>query len=97
MASGGGVEWLVRTPNPKNLIVFFDLTIGSIPAGRIKMEFFADIALKTTENFWKAGLPVGCKGCQFHRFIKDFMIQAGDFIKVGTQWTNTNRCQFFIT
>lgn len=86
---GGGVEWHVRPPNPKNPIVFFDVTIGSIPAGRIKMELFADIAPKTAENFRqlctgeyrKAGLPVGYKGCQFHRVIKDFMIQAGDFLK----------------
>ncbi|KAG4991008.1 hypothetical protein JHK87_024465 [Glycine soja] len=114
IGSGGntstGVEWHVRPPNPKNPIVFFDVTIGNIPAGRIKMELFADIAPKTAENFslklmrrykvglivkgggkWgrqfctgeyrKAGLPVGYKGCQFHRVIKDFMIQAGDFVK----------------
>ncbi|XP_038891396.1 peptidyl-prolyl cis-trans isomerase CYP22 [Benincasa hispida] len=88
-AAGGGVEWHVRPPNPKNPIVFFDVTIGTIPAGRIKMELFADIAPKTAENFRqfctgeyrKAGLPVGYKGCQFHRVIKDFMIQAGDFVK----------------
>ena len=46
-----GVEWHVRPPNPKNPIVFFDVTIGNIPAGRIKMELFADIAPKTAENF----------------------------------------------
>jgi peptidyl-prolyl isomerase H (cyclophilin H) len=48
---GNGVEWHVRPPNPKNPIVFFDVTIGNIPAGRIKMELFADIAPKTAENF----------------------------------------------
>lgn len=48
---GGGVEWHQRPPNPKNPIVFFDITIGNIPAGRIKMELFADIAPKTAENF----------------------------------------------
>lgn len=56
MASGGGntavaVEWHQRPPNPKNPIVFFDVTIGTIPAGRIKMELFADITPKTAENF----------------------------------------------
>ncbi|RVW92982.1 Peptidyl-prolyl cis-trans isomerase CYP22 [Vitis vinifera] len=90
MASGAGnagVEWHQRPPNPKNPIVFFDITIGTIPAGRIKMELFSDIAPKTAENSGSsalastAGLPVGYKGCQFHRVIKDFMIQAGDFVK----------------
>nr|KAJ0224742.1 hypothetical protein LSAT_V11C100045460 [Lactuca sativa] len=94
--AGGGVEWHQRPPNARNPIVFFDVTIGSIPAGRIKMELFADIVPKTAENFRqfctgeyrqvtssieKSGLPVGYKGCQFHRIIKDFMIQAGDFLK----------------
>uniref|UniRef100_A0A803MLD2 Peptidyl-prolyl cis-trans isomerase n=1 Tax=Chenopodium quinoa TaxID=63459 RepID=A0A803MLD2_CHEQI len=88
-AAAAVVEWHQRPPNPKNPIVFFDITIGSIPAGRIKMELFADICPKTAENFRqfctgeyrKNGLPVGYKGCQFHRVIKDFMIQAGDFPK----------------
>ncbi|CAL5421069.1 unnamed protein product [Camellia sinensis] len=92
---GGGVEWHQRPSNPKNPIVFFDITIGTIPAGRIKMELFSDIAPKSAENFRqfctgeyrKAGLPVGYKGCQFHRVIKDFMIQAGDFLN----WRRDNQ------
>ena len=28
-----------------------DVTVGGLPAGRIKMELFADVAPKTAENF----------------------------------------------
>ncbi|KAG5626463.1 hypothetical protein H5410_011681 [Solanum commersonii] len=88
---GGVVEWHLRPQVPKNPVVFFDVTIGNIPAGRIKMELFADITPKTAENFRqlctgefrKAGVPQGFKNCQFHRVIKDFMIQGGDFLKVA--------------
>lgn len=74
--------------NPDNPVVFFDITIGGHPAGRIKMELFKDICPKTAENFRqfctgefrKSGLPIGYKKCTFHRVIKDFMIQGGDFV-----------------
>eukprot|EP00622_Pseudochattonella_farcimen_P007922 FR744046.1.p1 GENE.FR744046.1~~FR744046.1.p1 ORF type:complete len:188 (+),score=26.02 FR744046.1:168-731(+) len=72
-----------------NPVVFFDMTIGGVPAGRIKMELFADEVPKTAENFRqfctgefrRANHPVGYKGSPFHRIIKEFMIQGGDFLK----------------
>ena len=71
-----------------NPIVFFDVTMGGQAIGRIKMELFADICPKTAENFRqlctgehkKGHFPVGYKGCPFHRIIKGFMIQGGDFV-----------------
>nr|CAG8438752.1 1891_t:CDS:2 [Entrophospora candida] len=73
----------------ENPIVFFDISIGGQPAGRMKMELFADVVPKTAENFRqlctgeykKNGVPQGYKGATFHRVIKDFMVQGGDFIK----------------
>lgn len=75
--------------NPKNPVVFFDITIGGHNAGRIIMELFADQVPKTAENFRqfctgehrKGDIPMGYKGAPFHRVIKDFMIQGGDFLK----------------
>mmetsp|Transcript_1195 Transcript_1195/g.1305 ORF Transcript_1195/g.1305 Transcript_1195/m.1305 type:complete len:355 (+) Transcript_1195:27-1091(+) len=75
--------------NPR---VFFDITIGGVPKGRIVMELFADTVPKTAENFRAlctgekgigpvSGLPLHYKGCGFHRVIQAFMIQGGDFTR----------------
>ncbi|GAB1732459.1 hypothetical protein NU195Hw_g962t1 [Hortaea werneckii] len=73
-------------PNP---VVFLDMTLGGEPLGRIQMELFANTVPRTAENFRQfctgetknhLGRPQGYKGSKFHRVIKEFMIQGGDFL-----------------
>ena len=83
------MSWHDRARVDSNPVVFFDVTIGGASAGRVTFELFADVAPKTCENFRqmctgefrsREGAPRGYKGCAFHRVIKDFMIQGGDFV-----------------
>ena len=75
--------------HPDNPVVFFDIEIAGQPVGRIKMELYKDVVPKTAENFRQLctgehrlnKIPIGYKQCSFHRVMKDFMIQGGDFVK----------------
>ena len=79
----------IVAPSNDNPCVFFDIKQGDEILGRVVMQLYMDITPKTAENFRAlctgekgvgvAGKPLHFKGCTFHRVIKDFMIQGGDF------------------
>lgn len=75
-----------------NPLVFFNVSFDGGPPQRIVMELFSDIVPRTAENFRalctgekgvgvSTSKPLHYKGCIFHRIIKGFMAQGGDFSK----------------
>ncbi len=75
-------------PNP---IVFFDVTLGGEPLGRIKMELFANVTPRTAENFRQfctgetkdsRGKPQGYKGSKFHRVVRSHLLTQ------SSQWVD---------
>ncbi|RXK37434.1 peptidyl-prolyl cis-trans isomerase D [Tremella mesenterica] len=73
-----------------NTVCYFDISIGGAPAGRLTFELYDDVVPKTAENFKQlcigdktnaAGVKLAYAGSCFHRCIKSFMLQGGDFTK----------------
>uniref|UniRef100_F6HBJ1 peptidylprolyl isomerase n=2 Tax=Vitis vinifera TaxID=29760 RepID=F6HBJ1_VITVI len=90
-ASVASVEGREMTKK-KNPLVFLDVSIDGDPVEKIVIELFADVVPKTAENFralctgekgvgTSTGKPLHYKGSFFHRIIKGFMAQGGDFSK----------------
>ena len=72
--------------NDTSLYPYFDISINDIYEGKVIMQLFDDDVPKTCKNFrflCSQGMfdktRPSYQDCKFHRIIKDFMIQGGDF------------------
>jgi len=62
---------------------YLNITIDNYPVGQVVIGLYGQTAPKTVANFlaFAAGTPTGgYKGSAFHRIIKNFVVQGGDFV-----------------
>ena len=86
------IEWMqfIKLWSVEIQLFFFDISIGGVHQGRMRIELFKEEAPRCVENFRqfctgeyrnsRTGIPMGYKGCCFHRVIRGFIIQGGDFV-----------------
>jgi cyclophilin family peptidyl-prolyl cis-trans isomerase len=83
-------EMPTKGAKPSRTRCFFDVKIGDKESGRVVFELFNDVCPKTCENFralctGEKGLgknstkQLHYRGAPFHRIVKNFMVQGGDF------------------
>ena len=85
-------EMVVRETVPKeNTVCFFDIAVGGEEVGRIRMKLYDTVVPKTCKNFMllcdgyqEEGEEFPRKryaGTVFHRVIRNFMLQGGDYTR----------------
>lgn len=80
-----------KIKNPKSILkkkqkksrdkVYMKISESGKYIGEIIIQLFANITPKTCKNFYYLCKDGKYEGCPFHRIIKDFMIQGGDYTK----------------
>ena len=65
--------------NKEQQNVALEIKIGGNDVGKIIIKLYDEIVPKTANNFRTLAVEKNYDNCCFHRVIKDFMIQGGDF------------------
>ena len=68
-----------KEENTDSDLCYLDISIDNKFIGKILIKLYDDIVPKTSYNFKMLCKNKTYKNCIFHRIIKDFMIQGGDY------------------